>query len=549
MAPTIDDGDRVLVAPAAPESLKPGDIVKFRAQGAFVMHRLVRFDRGEDGARTFVFRGDNAPANDQPVTAAAIIGRAVAVERHGVQRRLDSRFELWRGRLKIIKRALIERWRIRPGGALVLIPALTALLSLGSSTAFAHSHDYRSDDSRDSRDSRDDRDDRDDRYDRDDRGKNSNGKTPALATLSVIGTPRVGRHPFGVAIDSGHGLAVVANRNDRTVSVIDLLSATTVRTILVGRGPVDVAIHASGIAFVTLAQENAVAVIDPALGTLIRKIAVGHHPSGIAVGGNIVVVANRGSRSLTILNAVNLTPISDLTVGRIPRDVAINPLTGVVAVTDDLDGMVYLVDIRYPESPVFLPPVTLPGGGRGHTDDYRRRGPRARPVGIAFDYGVGVNQFVVADENRNAVHIVKLSATGTVDGIRSVDVGKRPQAIAVNPGRDWALVTSEKDDVFGLSLSSGEVSSRTDVGKRPRGIAIDPQTCRAVVSNSKGHSASVLVAPCNVLKIFSLSPSSARVGSSAFTLEIIGSGVAANARVGLGTLTLTPRWSLRADSR
>jgi len=188
-----------------------------------------------------------------------------------------------------------------------------------------------------------------------------------------------------------------------------------------------VAIHASGIAFVTLAQENAVAVIDPALGTLIRKIAVGHHPSGIAVGGNIVVVANRGSRSLTILNAVNLTPISDLTVGRIPRDVAINPLTGVVAVTDESDGMVYLVDIRYPESPVFLPPVTLPGGGRGHTDDYRRRGPRARPVGIAFDYGVGVNQFVVADENRNAVHIVKLSATGTVDGIRSVDVGKRPQ--------------------------------------------------------------------------------------------------------------------------
>ena len=459
MAPTIDDGDRVLVAPAAPESLKPGDIVKFRAQGVFVMHRLVRLDRGEDGARAFVFRGDNAPANDQPVTAAAIIGRAVAVERHGVQRRLDTRFELWRGRLKVIKRALIERWRIRPGGALVLIPALAALLSLGSSTAFAHSHDYRNDDSWDSRDSRDDPYDRDDRYDPDDRdGKNSNGKTPALATLSVIGTPRVGRHPFGVAIDSGHGLAVVANRNDRTVSVIDLLSATTVRTILVGRGPVDVAIHASGIAFVTLAQENAVAVIDPALGTLIRKIAVGHHPSGIAVGGNIVVVANRGSRSLTILNAVNLTPISDLTVGRIPRDVAINPLTGVVAVTDESDGMVYLVDIRYPESPVFLPPVTLPGGGRGHTDDYRRRGPRARPVGIAFDYGVGVNQFVVADENRNAMHIVKLSATGTVDGIRSVDVGKRPQAIAVNPGRDWALVTSEKDDVFGLSLSSDEVS-------------------------------------------------------------------------------------------
>jgi len=162
-------------------------------------------------------------------------------------------------------------------------------------------------------------------------------------------------------------------------------------------------------------------------------------------------------------------------------------------------------------------------------------------VGIAFDYGVGVNQFVVADENRNAVHIVKLSATGTVDGIRSVDVGKRPQAIAVNPGRDWALVTSEKDDVFGLSLSSGEVSSRTDVGKRPRGIAIDPQTCRAVVSNSKGHSASVLVGPCNVLKIFSLSPSSARVGSCWPTL--------ASARPATSTVMRRPvSWPSRSSA-
>src|SRR5881628_3727236 len=104
MAPTIEDGDRVLVAPAAPESLRPGDIVKFRVEGTFVMHRLVRCHRDADGTRTFVFRGDNAPANDPPVTATAVIGRAIAVERHGVQRRLDSRFELWRGRLKIIKR-------------------------------------------------------------------------------------------------------------------------------------------------------------------------------------------------------------------------------------------------------------------------------------------------------------------------------------------------------------------------------------------------------------------------------------------------------------
>jgi DNA-binding beta-propeller fold protein YncE len=517
MAPAIHDGDRVLVAPASPESLRSGEIVKFRIEGAFVMHRLVRRSRRQDGALTFVFRGDNAPHDDPPVTAEAIIGRAVAVERDGHRRRLDSGFELWRGRLRIFRRSLIALWHDRRSSARLVIAALAALLSLCASAGPAHSNDNRDDDSRASKDSK--------------------GKIP---TLSVVGTPRVGRHPLGVAIDSARGIAVVANRHDRTVSIVDLLSATTRSTMTVGRGPVDVAIHSSGIAFVTLSQENAIAVIDPALGTLIRKIPVGHHPSGIAVGGNVAVVVNEGSRSITILNAVSLTPIADLTVGRRPKDVAINPLTGVVAVTDQNDGTVILADISDPESPVFLPPVTLPGGGRGRDDDDRRRGPRSRPVGIAFDYGPSINQIVVADENRNAVHIIKLTGRNTVDSIRSVDVGKRPYAIAVNPGRDWALVTSEKDDVFGFTPSSGEVTGQADVGKRPRGVAIDPETCRAVVSNSRSHSVSVLTGPCNVLKIFSLSPSTAKVGSPAFTLEIAGSGFAANAVVNFGTLALTP---------
>ena len=215
-------------------------------------------------------------------------------------------------------------------------------------------------------------------------------------------------------------------------------------------------------------------------------------------------------------------------------------VAGVLAVTDQNDGVVFFLDINHPESPVFLPSVTLPGGGRGRDDDDRRRGPRARPVGVAFDYGPGVNQVVVADENRNAVHVLKLTGQATLDSTRSVGMGKRPQAIAVNPGRDYALVTSEKDDVFGFTPSSGEVTGRAEAGKRPRGVAIDPETCRAVVTNSKSNSASVLVGPCNVLKIFFLSPSTAKVGSGAFTLESIGSGFAANAQVNFGTLTLAP---------
>src|SRR5262249_58841885 len=106
-------------------------------EGAFVMHALVRSPRDADGTRTFVFRGDNAPAHDPPVVATAIIGRAIAVERHAVQRSLDSRFELWKGRLKIFKRFLIERWR---GGALLFLPPLAPLLSPRTFPSRAHSN-------------------------------------------------------------------------------------------------------------------------------------------------------------------------------------------------------------------------------------------------------------------------------------------------------------------------------------------------------------------------------------------------------------------------
>lgn len=110
MAPAIRDGDRVLVAPVRTSSLQVGDVVKFWLDGAFCLHRLVR---RSDGGDWFEFQGDRLRAPDPRVSPAAIIGRAVAIERAGRQWRLDS----LPARVLARGRAALLRLRPDEGGA------------------------------------------------------------------------------------------------------------------------------------------------------------------------------------------------------------------------------------------------------------------------------------------------------------------------------------------------------------------------------------------------------------------------------------------------
>ena len=98
MRPAIADGDRVLIAPVDPDRMRVGDIVKFRVGNELRMHRLVRRSP-PDGPGEFVFRGDCGDSEDT-VRPDDIIGRAVAVERNGRLRRLDSTLAHGRARLR-----------------------------------------------------------------------------------------------------------------------------------------------------------------------------------------------------------------------------------------------------------------------------------------------------------------------------------------------------------------------------------------------------------------------------------------------------------------
>ncbi len=91
MAPFIWDGDLVLVRPAGHSGILVGDVICYEAPpGRLVLHRVIKRDQ-----ERFVTKGDALEFTDL-IGPGQVLGKAVAVERHGRVRRLDT--ARWRNR-------------------------------------------------------------------------------------------------------------------------------------------------------------------------------------------------------------------------------------------------------------------------------------------------------------------------------------------------------------------------------------------------------------------------------------------------------------------
>ena len=90
MLPLIQEGDQVLVTHGC-ESVQRGDVVVFRQKGQLIAHRVMRIQSRENGP-AFVTRGDNVLCSDPPVNADKVMGRVLAIKRHGRLMALNTPF-------------------------------------------------------------------------------------------------------------------------------------------------------------------------------------------------------------------------------------------------------------------------------------------------------------------------------------------------------------------------------------------------------------------------------------------------------------------------
>ena len=143
------------------------------------------------------------------------------------------------------------------------------------------------------------------------------------------------RFPFGVAITPDGTRAYVASRDANTVVPIDLTRTPPVvgRAIPVGTSPLWIAITADGgTALVTDFQAGAVTPIDLRTGTALPPVAVGGAPYAVAItpDGRTAYVTDGNGNSVTPidLSASPPAPGAPITVGNLPRGIAISPRGG-----------------------------------------------------------------------------------------------------------------------------------------------------------------------------------------------------------------------------
>ncbi len=149
---------------------------------------------------------------------------------------------------------------------------------------------------------------------------------------------RVGRNPYGIAVDPTGTFAYVTNFFDGTVSKIDLGTNTVAATIPVGSNPIGIVVSPDGSkVYAVNNSSGTVSVISAADNTSITAVAVGINPLGVAVNpaGTFVYVTNSGGNSISIIKTADnsVTTKLDFHLGA-PSGVAVNAAGTLVYITN-----------------------------------------------------------------------------------------------------------------------------------------------------------------------------------------------------------------------
>ncbi len=88
MWPLVRQGDVARIVHGV-GGLKRGNIIAYQRNREVIIHRLLRCNH-RGGESLYLTQGDNASTRDPAVRASQVLGRAVALQRDGSWRRLDT---------------------------------------------------------------------------------------------------------------------------------------------------------------------------------------------------------------------------------------------------------------------------------------------------------------------------------------------------------------------------------------------------------------------------------------------------------------------------
>jgi len=170
-------------------------------------------------------------------------------------------------------------------------------------------------------------------------------------TLNVTGAVSTGRDPRAIAIDPARGRAYVAVTGDDTVEVIDVLDSSVRERIILHSGdkPVDLDLSADGLILLTANfGSGTVSLLDPEQAVETDRIEVGRGPTSVTVNGS-------GTRAYVTCSLSGTVSVIDLTSGALSATLAIEETEPLAAVLDGKGENLFVVGGNSPNVTVVDP--------------------------------------------------------------------------------------------------------------------------------------------------------------------------------------------------
>ncbi len=257
--------------------------------------------------------------------------------------------------------------------------------------------------------------------------------------------------------------------------------------------------------YVVARNSNNVIVLDGTAGGFVASVPVGPGPFDVAVNplSNLIYVTNDGQPpSVSVINGTTNSVVATIpltssitpTAGVTPTPfVAVNPATNTVYVTDNSRNVIHVIN-GATNTLVTSIPVTLPAG-------FQLRGIAVNPNTNKY-YVVRSNQTPGASAGSVQVFSGVTNTPGAV-----ITVGVGPEDIVVDPVRNRVYVTNLGTTGTGgvpgttLSVINGATDTfvtNVTVGSAPRGVDVNTSDGRVFVANSAANSVSVVDGPSAV---------------------------------------------------
>jgi YVTN family beta-propeller protein len=270
-------------------------------------------------------------------------------------------------------------------------------------------------------------------------------------------------------------IGYVTNQNSNNITVFDKKTFRVIGVIATGGKPSGMALDQNGgKAYVAISDEDTIDLIDITLGEVVDRIKlhIGDYPHELALtaDGRILLVANKGSSTVSFINTSSLLEVGRVEVGREPNSILIDRNGRRAFVFNQLSSTISVIDIanRGIVTTLSTDPTPLRG-------QFNRRGDQLYVIHELSSYLTVLDPLSLSILRRVSVRM----------GMRSIKVDTRTDLVYLGKGFD---IMVEVYDPFSFVpvdsiRTGGGIVYMTIDGEENNLYMVNPETKSVLISN------------------------------------------------------------------